>query len=51
MLQVLFINYRCVHSYWLQVQLMIDRFHRNNIIGDGELTKADVLERFATTIE
>ena len=46
-----FINYRCVQSYWLQVQLMIDRFHRNSIIGDGELTKADVLKRFVITIE
>ncbi len=51
MLQVRFINCRYVHSYWLQVQLMIDRFHRNSTIGDGELTKADVLKRFATTIE
>ena len=50
-MQVLFINYRCVHSYWLQVQLMIDRFHRNNTIGDGEMTKADALERFVITIE
>jgi len=31
-----------------QVQLMIDRFHRNNTIGDGELTKADVLKRATT---
>jgi len=27
-----------------QVQLKIDRFHRNNTIGYGELTKADVLK-------
>ena len=47
MMQVCFI----INTCFSQVQMMIDRFHRNNTIGDGELTKADVLKRFAITLQ
>ena len=33
------------HTMYQQAQEMIDRFHRNETIGDGELTKLDVIKR------